>query len=100
MSFVRKEATGLSATVDEARFNKIKRRLYTESTLFKVVLPADNLFGLPEGFVLNPSVDAGFYLMIAPLRPGFHTIHFTGSLPESSVDVTYHITVGRDGGDR
>jgi len=100
VSFVRKGATGLSATIDEARFNKIRRRLYTESTLFRVVLPADNLFGLPEGFVLNPSVDAGFYLMIAPLSPGSHTIHLTGTLPTpSSVDATYHITVRRGRGD-
>jgi hypothetical protein len=33
--------------------------------------------------------------MLAPLKPGEHTIHFQGSAPSAgfSEDVTYHLTV-------
>ena len=43
------------------------------------MLPADNLFGLDPGFVLDPSVDAGYYLVVKPLAPGEHTLRFGGS---------------------
>jgi hypothetical protein len=44
-----------------------------ESGLFSVTLPADNLFGLPAGFLLDPCVDAGYYVHLDPLEPGHHT---------------------------
>jgi hypothetical protein len=50
-------------------------------------------FGFPV--CLNaPCVDDGYYLMLAPLNPGAHTIHFTGTNGDFGVDVTYHLTVG------
>ena len=49
-------------------------------------------FGFPV--CLNaPCVDNGYYLMLAPLKPGRHTIRFTGSNGGFSLDVTYNITV-------
>lgn len=77
---------------------------YTESPLFNETLFADNLFGLDPG-VYGPAMSIGYYLMVKPLRPGKHTIHFSGFLagdiPEHdfSLDVTYNITVGRDHND-
>ena len=51
---------------------------------------------LPAGFVLGPSVDAGFHVVLAPLQPGEHTIHFHADLPDGSIqDVTYELTIGR-----
>jgi hypothetical protein len=94
VSFFEDAVTRLSATIDGVSVASIKERYFAESPLFTVVLPADNLFGLPEGFVLDPSVDVGYYLMVEPLAPGEHTIHFAGALPGFSVDVTYAITVG------
>jgi hypothetical protein len=43
-------------------------------------------------------VDDGIYLMLAPLKPGLHTIHITSAstgslLGEFALDVTYHLTV-------
>jgi hypothetical protein len=50
---------------------------------------------LPAG-TYGPCVDTGYYLMLAPLAAGKHTIHFTGELttdPPFSLEVTYHLTV-------
>ena len=71
-------------------------RYRTESALFDTgSLPANNLFGLPAGTVL-PGVDDGFYLLLAPLSPGEHTIHFGGAFADGfSQDITNHITVER-----
>ena len=45
------------------------------------LLPADSY---------GPSVSDGYYLMLAPLSAGQHTIHFSAG---TFLDVTYHITV-------
>jgi len=52
-----------------------------------------NLFGIPGG-AYHPCVDDGYFLMLAPLNVGRHTIHFTGANAYGfSLDVTYHVTV-------
>jgi hypothetical protein len=78
---------------------------YTESPLFQETLFADNLFGLEPG-LYGPAMTIGYYLMVKPLNPGTHTIHFSGLVPNGpgveddfSLDVTYNITVGREHGD-
>ena len=83
-------ATGLTATIDGATVPNV-RAYYEESSIFSVTLPDDNIFGAPGG-VYGPCVDAGYYLVVPPLPPGQHTIHFTGSVIGFTVDVTYHIT--------
>jgi hypothetical protein len=52
---------------------------------------------LPAG-VYGPAIDDGINLIVAPLRPGVHTIHTTAAsegsfLGSISLEVTYHITV-------
>ncbi len=57
--------------------------------------------GLPQ-----PAVSEGYWIMLTPLTPGSHTIHFTGrwlfTLEEDgfdwdfTVDVTYYLTVWKD----
>ena len=59
--------------------------------------PAENLFGVPEG-TYEPTVADGFYLLLAPLHPGPHTISFGGTgeflgAPFAQ-DITYHLVVG------
>ena len=92
-------ATNLTATIDDVSVANIKNRYFEESPLFKVILPANNVFGLPDGFHLDPSVDAGYYLVVKPLTSGEHTIHFTGHFTGAnggfSSDITYFITVAR-----
>jgi hypothetical protein len=63
---------------------------------FTLNFPGDNFFGLPAG-AYAPAVADGFYLLVAPLTPGPHTINFggTGLFGGSpfSQDITYHLTV-------
>ena len=71
--------------------------LYREdSAVFTTTVPDGNLLGLPAGDYA-PCVDNGYYLMLDPLKPGQHTIHFTGINADASfaLDVTYHLTVGK-----
>jgi hypothetical protein len=58
-----------------------------------VPLPDGNIFGVPAD-TYGPMVTDGYYLMLAPLSAGAHTIHFTASLGGGfHLDVTYHLTV-------
>jgi hypothetical protein len=61
-----------------------------------LTVPTDNVLGLAAA-VYTPDVDEGFYLMLAPLCSGHHTIHFTGNNVDLgyTLDITYHITVGK-----
>ncbi len=89
------DAVGLYARVDGKPIADVRRWL-EKSPLFTVVLPPDNIFGLDAGFVLDPSVDEGFYLLLPPLPPGDHTVDFGGTFADGNgVAVTYHLTVAR-----
>ncbi len=47
---------------------------------------------IPE-LLLSPSVDAGYYLFLAPLSPGAHDLHFHAVGCGITLDVTYRLTV-------
>jgi hypothetical protein len=64
---------------------------------FAVRVPDGNLFGLPAG-TYGPAVQDGFYLLLAPLAPGVHTISFGGAGFAGgafSQDITYRLRVTR-----
>jgi hypothetical protein len=79
-----------------------------QSNVFKVTLPADNIFnpfctdnppregadGLPAG-TYKPAIDDGIYVTLSPLRPGQHTLHFHAENPSAGVlvDVTYTLHI-------
>lgn len=85
-------ATGLSAEIDGRAIKRIEQ-YRGRSPLFTVgPLPAGNLLGAPPG-TTTQSVDAGVYLLVSPLKPGRHTIHFKGTIGGGSVDTQYNITV-------
>lgn len=64
-----------------------------DSAVFDVDFPEGNVYGLDPGNY-SPCVDNGYYLMLAPLKRGQHTIHFTAQASGGfSLDVTYHLTV-------
>ena len=62
---------------------------------YLVDIPQDDIWGLTTFFELDPgwygpSVSDGYFLMLAPLSAGQHTIHFAA---DGFLDVTYNITV-------
>jgi len=54
---------------------------------------------IPGGTTIYPAVTDGVYLMLAPLAPGKHTIHYVGEVGPGGIyltqDITYDITVLR-----
>jgi len=77
-------------------------KFITISPVFSFTVPTDTILGLPLPGVYTPDVDEGYYLMLAPLSPGKHTIHFTGNNVDLgySVDTTYNLTVQKAPHDR
>ncbi len=86
-------ATDMSCSVDGIPL-AITSDNFEQSTPFALQFGADNLYGLPAG-VYYPAVDAGYYVLLRPLSPGEHTIHFASTMGyfSFSLDVTYHLTV-------
>lgn len=79
---------GIPVNVDAFRF---------ESPLFAWgPLPEDNIVFDPgaEG-VVSPAVDAGYYLLLAPLSVGEHVIEFGGTFDEfgATINTVYLVTV-------
>ncbi|OOP65311.1 hypothetical protein BMF89_00240 [Arthrobacter sp. SRS-W-1-2016] len=67
---------------------------YEESSIFKVALPTDNIFGDPTlAGVYEPGADAGYYALIQDVLPGTHTLNFTGTLNGQTINSTYALTV-------
>ena len=97
-AYVMDGVTDLSMQVDDENVRDIKERFRMQSPAFGFTLPADNFFtALGEGpfkaGTYFPSVDDGYYVMVAPLPIGHHTIHFHGTVGPYVQDVTYHISV-------
>lgn len=95
-------AEGLSCTIDGIPVRNLEA-YRARSPLFTFgPLPENNLLGLPAG-TSSPAVADGYYVMLSPLSPGQHTIHFTGAVVFTaeedgfdfsfSLDITYHLTV-------
>lgn len=87
-------AAGLAVTID----GEVLRNLESyraSSPNFTFVAPDNNVLGVSAG--TGQSVGDGFYLMLAPLSAGRHTVNFTGSFPAFSftIETTYILTVGR-----
>ena len=87
-------ATNLSATLD----GKPVKMVREQSVVFGVTVPKDNLYdfwGYPcaQG-VYSPAVDAGYYVLLKPLKAGSHEVHIHAEAPGGFLlDVTYHLTV-------
>jgi hypothetical protein len=59
-----------------------------ETPLLNIVLPADNLFGLPAG-TSGLSVGHGWVALLHPLTPGTHTV-----VIDSTITTTIVVTPG------
>jgi hypothetical protein len=70
-----------------------------QSPLFDMTLANPNIFGAPAG--PTKAVSDGWWLILEPLPPGTHEIHFSGQsirnpttgAPPFGLDVSYHLTV-------
>ncbi|HXB58905.1 MAG TPA: hypothetical protein VNU95_05050 [Candidatus Acidoferrales bacterium] len=73
---------------------------YTTAEKDNVAAVAEGEPCLPGGLTVYPTVADGVYLMLAPLPPGKHTIHFIGEAgpggADLTINITYDITVLRD----
>lgn len=71
-------------------------------------LPENNVFQDPDNFptgTTSSSVSDGYFVLLAPLSPGEHTIHFTGTVEftqaqdgfdfKFSLEITYRLLVGK-----
>jgi hypothetical protein len=94
------KAHDLSVTVDHKPLNKnqIRRVL---SLPFAAAIPKHNVFGpdacatgvpLSAG-IYSPSMDDGYYVLLAPLKAGRHTLQFHAASGEFSQDIIYNLTV-------
>jgi hypothetical protein len=83
----------LDASIDGVAVNNLRKYIFT-SPLYEFTLPEDNIFGVPAG-TTGQSVGYGAYLMLAPLKPGKHTIHLHGAYPDLgyTADKTFDLMV-------
>ena len=61
------------------------------SPAFTITYPAHNICPTTPGS--SVAVADGYYLMLKPLSPGAHTLHFVGTIPGFSLDITYHLRI-------
>lgn len=96
-------AADLLFEIDGDAVPNLKQKYRVQSPAFGFTLPEDNLFKAiyPPGYAdfapgtYFPAVDDGVYVMVAPLPPGQHIVHFHGSVPtwNFTLDVTYFLNV-------
>ena len=99
--------TALAVDVDGVALQDLERyRAY--SKMFNVVIDPSLIVMDPcsIGPTPQPAVSEGYWIMLAPLTPGNHLIHFTGRWLftqeqdgfdwDFTVDVTYLLTVGKE----
>jgi hypothetical protein len=64
-----------------------------QSPVFSLTYPPDSIFGF--GGTFAPQVSDGYFIMLAPLSAGAHTLHFRGVLNDGfDSEVTYFLTIG------
>ena len=90
----------VSMEVDGTYIHDLKDNFRVQSPAFVFTLPSppNNVFtAIGEGtFAAGsyfPAVGDGYYVMLAPLPPGHHKIHFAGSEDGFALDVTYYLNV-------
>jgi hypothetical protein len=85
----------LDATLDgnPIIFNPRTPIIRSQSPVFTATFPTGNVFGLDPSLLTGfPIVSDGFWVMLPPLDPGVHILHFRAG---QSQDVTYRLTVGK-----
>lgn len=92
----------VSFDLDGLKVPHLKEYFRVQSPAFVFTLPDDNFLtaigeGPFTGGTYYPGVDDGVYVMVPPLRPGPHKMHFHGFMPafNFTLDVTYYLTVAQ-----
>jgi hypothetical protein len=92
-------AFNLSCRIDGVKVKNLKnyRNRTADDAEYMIDVAEDWFQPLPAG-LYGPAIHDCISLIVAPLRPGVHTIHTTAAsegsfLGSISLDVTYHITV-------
>lgn len=109
--------TNLQLIVDGISVPDLKEKFRVQSPVFDFTLPEplyngdpdkrNNVFtaiepgNYPAGTYYSQAIGDGFYVMLKPLPPGPHTIHFSGTVPNDPqnpdddfvISMTYNITV-------
>jgi len=92
-------ASSVFCSVDGVPIKDLMQNYRVQSTVFGFTLPTDNLFKTiygNNGFTAGSyffGVDDGWYVMLAPLRPGPHVVRISGVNGGYALDVTYHLHV-------
>jgi hypothetical protein len=77
--------TELMVTIDGQAINESQLRSYrVQSPLFNLTLSENNIFGLPPS--TTQAVSDGFWVILPPLGPGQHEIHFRGALVDFTTE--------------
>jgi hypothetical protein len=95
--------TKLALQIDGKQIPDLKSNFRLQSITYDFTLPAsDNILnaigaGPFSGGTYGPAVGDGVFVMLAPLSPGKHALHFTGTFPQFSppfvFEITYNLTV-------
>jgi hypothetical protein len=80
-------ATVLEATIDGVPVQNIESFRATSPQPFSVTYPENNILGLPAG-TYDPQVTDGYWLLLAPLSKGKHTLRFHVEAPGVSIRFT------------
>jgi len=84
--------TDLSADIDGRPVVDLASYRVQDDGPFNVDLPDNNVFDVPAD-TYGPSVSDGYFLMLAPLPAGKHTIHFSSTAGGVTQEVTYYLSV-------
>lgn len=82
--------TVAEATIDGVAVRDMAR-YRVQSPLFTFTLPEDNLFNARPG--PSPSVADGYWIMLAPLSVGAHTVYIHGAAGPPGEDPVFEVTV-------
>jgi hypothetical protein len=82
----------LAASIDGVALTHLQDYRVT-SPVFHATLPEGAIFGIPAG-TYWPQVSDGYWVMVAPLSPGAHTLHLHGITRDGfETEVLYHLTI-------
>jgi hypothetical protein len=90
------DAVTLKASLDGKRLHDLHDQR-VQSTAFTLTYPEDSVLGVAPG-VYAPNVADGYWLMLAPLRVGAHTLSWKaeitgGVFAGTVIEVTYHLSI-------